>query len=151
TAAGVVTTPRKKKGEPRGAPAPPGSPPTHCGREPTEPVTRVSLGQKTLYGLKASGTHLEYTIPAGTIGNEQPITMSSEEWVSDELHVVLSSTRRDPMIGDTSYHLDHIDRAEPDPALFTTPADYPVQNMPGRGRAFVLRAGPPAEPASGPK
>ena len=122
-----------------------------CSREPAEPATRVSLRQKTLYGLKASGTRLETTIPAGAIGNEQPITVSSEEWASDALHVVLASTRHDPMIGDTTYHLDHIDRTEPDPSLFTTPAGYTVQSLPGPGKAFVLRAGPPAEPASGPK
>jgi len=149
--ADVLTMPPQKNGEGPADAALPGSTTTHCAREPTESVTRVSLGQKTLYGLKASGTRLEYTIPAGAIGNEQPITVSSEEWVSDDLHVVLSSTRHDPMIGDTSYHLDHIDRAEPDPALFTTPADYAVQNMPGPGKAFVLRAAPPAEPPSAPK
>jgi hypothetical protein len=55
------------------------------------------------------------------------------------------------MIGDTTYHLGHIDRAEPDPSLFTAPADYTVQNLPGPDKAFVLRAGPPADPANGPK
>jgi hypothetical protein len=149
--ADVLSVPPQKNGESAANAASPGVTTVHCSREPAEPATRVSLGQKTLYGLKASGTRLETTIPAGAIGNEQPITVSSEEWVSNELHVVLSSTRHDPMIGDTNYHLDHIDRAEPDPSLFTTPADYTVQNLPGPGKAFVLRAGPPAEPASGPK
>jgi hypothetical protein len=77
--------------------------------------------------------------------------VSSEEWVSEELHVVLASTRHDPMIGDTSYRLDHIDRAEPDPSLFTTPEDYTVQDLPGPGKAFVLRPAPPAEPGSRPR
>ena len=149
--ADVLSVPPLKNGESTANAAPAGVTTVHCNREPTEPATRVSLGQKTLHGLKASGTRLEYTIPAGAIGNEQPITVSSEEWTSDELHVVLASTRHDPMIGDTTYHLGHIDRAEPDPSLFTAPADYTVQNLPGPGKAFVLRAGPPADPANGPK
>jgi hypothetical protein len=149
--ADVLSEPPPKNGETTANQGSPGVPATHCSPQPAEPATRVSLGQKTLNGLKASGTRIEYTIPAGAIGNEQPITVSDEEWVSDDLHVTLSSTRHDPMIGDTTYHVDHIDRAEPDPSLFTAPADYTIQNMPGPGKVLMWRAGPPAQPASGPK
>ena len=88
--------------------------------------TTVSLGQKTILGLAATGTRVEFTMPAGQIGNEQPLTVTSDEWTSDELGVALSSTQHDPMIGDTQFHLDQIGRTEPDPSLFVVPADYTV-------------------------
>lgn len=118
------------------------APPPPCTADLPAPPTPVSLGQQTIEGLKASGTRLEHTIPAGEIGNELPITVSSEQWVSDELGVVLSSTQHDPMIGDTSYHLDHIARSEPDPALFTVPSDYVVEQPPPVRQVLIQRAAP---------
>jgi hypothetical protein len=76
--------------------------------------------------FQVASTRVEYTLPVGQIGNEQPITVTSEEWVSDELGVVISSTQHDPMIGDTQFHLDQIARAEPDPSQFAVPTDYTV-------------------------
>ena len=36
------------------------------------------------------------------IGNELPITMTTEQWFSPELGVVISSTHQDPMSGNTT-------------------------------------------------
>ena len=92
-------------------------------------ATTVSLGQKTLAGLQTTGTKTEYTIPAGQIGNEQPITVTSEKWVSEELGVTVSSIMHDPMIGDTQFHLSQIERTEPDASLFAVPADYTLNDV----------------------
>jgi hypothetical protein len=102
------------------------------------PATTVSLGQKMLAGLQATGTKTEYTIPAGQIGNEQPITVSSEKWVSEELGVTVSSTLHDPMIGDTQFHLSQIERAEPDASLFAVPAGY-VLNDVTAGKPLIIQ------------
>jgi hypothetical protein len=101
-------------------------------------ATTVSLGQKTLAGLQASGTKTEYTIPAGQIGNEQPITVTSERWVSEELGVTVSSSVHDPMIGDTQFHLSQIERADPDPSLFAVPADYTLNDVTA-GKPVVIQ------------
>jgi hypothetical protein len=93
------------------------------------PATAVSLGQKLLAGLQTTGTKTEHTIPAGQIGNEQPITVTSERWLSEELGVTVSSTLHDPMIGDTQFHLSQIERTEPDPSLFAVPADYTLDDV----------------------
>jgi hypothetical protein len=98
----------------------------------------VPLGQKMLAGLQATGTKTQYTIPAGQIGNEQPITVSSEKWVSEELGVTVSSTLHDPMIGDTQFHLSQIERTEPDASLFAVPADY-VLNDVTAGKPWVIQ------------
>jgi hypothetical protein len=102
------------------------------------PATTVSLGQKTLAGLPATGTKTEYTIPAGQIGNEQPITVTSEKWVSEELGVTVSSTLHDPMIGDTQFHLSQVERGEPDASLFAVPADYTLNDVTA-GRPVIIQ------------
>jgi len=84
----------------------------------------IPLGERTIEGLKAVGSKIEVTIAAGEVGNELPMTMTTEQWFSPELGVVLSSTHRDPMSGDTTYRLTEISRTEPDAKLFTVPADY---------------------------
>jgi len=101
--------------------------------------TTVSLGQKTLAGLQTSGTKTEYTIPAGQIGNEQPITVTSEKWVSEELGVTVSSTVHDPMIGDTQFHLHQIERADPDPSLFAVPTDYALNDVTASRPVIIQR------------
>lgn len=103
-------------------PCPPGPP-----RKPAEPV---SLGEKTIDGLRVQGSRTEFQIPAGEMGNELPITISSEQWFSPELGVVVASTHRDPLVGETTFRLEHIVREEPDPSLFAIPADYERREMP---------------------
>jgi hypothetical protein len=122
----------------------------------------TSLGEQIMEGLDVTGTRMEFTIAAGAVGNEQPIHISSEQWFSPELGVVVSSTHRDPMMGDTSYRLEQISRAEPDPSLFTVPADYTqtdvsqgvvffksVQTPEGGVAAGGIRLQPPPAPEQG--
>jgi len=92
-------------------------------------ASTVSLGERTIEGLRVTGTRVERSIPAGEIGNELPISTSSEQWVSQELGIILSRTQHDPLIGDTSFRLEQIRRAEPDPTLFKVPSDYVVQSV----------------------
>ncbi len=84
----------------------------------------VSIGERQVEGLKVTGSRLELTIEAGEVGNEQPITVRTDQWFSPELGVVVSSESNDPMIGATTYRLEQIKRTEPDEALFSVPADY---------------------------
>ncbi|MEJ1964810.1 MAG: hypothetical protein WDO56_26070 [Gammaproteobacteria bacterium] len=83
-----------------------------------------SIGERRIEGLKVTGSRLELTIDAGTVGNEQPITVRTDQWFSPDLGVVVSSTNNDPMIGETTYRLEQINRVEPDASLFVVPADY---------------------------
>jgi hypothetical protein len=83
-----------------------------------------SIGERRIEGLKVTGSRLEFTIDAGAVGNEQPITVRTDQWFSPDLGVVVSSTNNDPMIGETTYRLEQINRVEPDESLFVVPADY---------------------------
>ncbi len=94
---------------------------------------RKQLGERKLDGETVSGSRIEATIPAGAIGNEQPISMSAEQWYGRSLQVVVEATYRDPRTGETRYKLRDIKRSEPDAALFRVPKG-PAQVAPVMGR-----------------
>jgi hypothetical protein len=89
-----------------------------------------SLGMRVIEGVSAEGTRTTTTIPAGSMGNEQPIITVSERWYSPDLQVVVMSTRSDPRTGTTTYKLTNISRSEPALTLFQVPSDYTVTEGP---------------------
>ena len=92
-------------------------------------------------GVEAEGTRTTETIPAGEIGNEQPIQIVSERWYSPELQVVVMSKHSDPFVGETIYRLTNIVRGEPSRALFEVPVDYTLKESPVQTRIFRKRSG----------
>jgi len=90
-------------------------------------VQREELGQQNIEGVPATGTRTVTIIPAGAIGNTQEIRIVSEQWFSPDLEVLVMTRHSDPRSGDNTYKLTNIVRAEPDPSLFTVPADYTVR------------------------
>ncbi len=77
-----------------------------------------------LEGVPVEGRRSTTTIRPGAIGNDLPITITSEEWSSPALKVLVMTPRSDPRTGDTTYRLTNIVRAEPDPALFQVPPGF---------------------------
>lgn len=100
--------------------------PGNPGALPASPkdLRREDLGKKLIEGVEAEGSRATFTIPAGAIGNEQPINVVTEEWRSPVLQVLLSSRTSDPRVGEHTYQLTDISRAEPEAALFQVPGDY---------------------------
>jgi hypothetical protein len=97
-------------------------------------LKQEDLGTQTINGVTATGTRYTRTIPAGQIGNEKPIVVVSEHWYSNDLQIVVKSSRIDPRFGTTTYTVSNIQRTEPAASLFTVPADYTVQTgRRGRG------------------
>lgn len=86
-------------------------------------VQHESLGTQVIEGVNADGVRDTRTIPAGSIGNEKPIVITSETWTSPDLQMVVLSKRNDPRFGETVYKLTDINRSEPDPSLFQVPAN----------------------------
>jgi hypothetical protein len=78
--------------------------------------------------VTAKGTRRTVTIPAGQIGNEQPISIVSETWYSPELKMTVLSKRSDPRMGETEFRLTNIQRGEPAPSLFQVPAGYELKD-----------------------
>ena len=80
---------------------------------------KESLGTRDFNGVQAEGVRVITTFAAGAVGNENEIEVTSETWFSKELGVVVYLKRSDPRIGETTYQMTNITRAEPDPSLFT--------------------------------
>lgn len=93
---------------------------------PKPDVKSESLGKQTIEGVEVEGTRSTVVIPAGSIGNEGPISTTSERWYSAELQTVVMSKRSDPRFGETVYRLTNIQRSEQPASLFEVPSDYTV-------------------------
>lgn len=91
-------------------------------------ATTKDLGTRDFDGIKAEGKLRSYEIPAGEIGNRNPIVVSDETWYAPDLQVTVYTKHSDPRSGDTVFRLDNLKREEPAPALFTVPSDYTVKD-----------------------
>jgi hypothetical protein len=111
----------KKAGDPGDEPAP----------------TRESLGDQTIEGLRATGSRITTTIPAGRMGNEQPIAIISERWYSPELKATVMTKHTDPWAGELKTQFTNLNTSEPDASLFVVPSDYKVVNE--KAGPFVLQ------------
>jgi hypothetical protein len=99
-------------------------------------ANQESLGTQTIEGIQAEGTRTTFTIPAGQIGNEQPIQVVSERWYSPELQVVVMTRHSDPRTGEEIYKLTNVNRSEPAHQLFEIPADYTIKESGDMMRTF---------------
>jgi len=101
-------------------------------------TTTEKLGTQTIEGVVAEGMRTTITWPAGSQGNDRPITSTREEWFSPELKVSILHRMDDPRIGERIRKLTNISRSEPNPSLFEPPPGYPVEN---EKRAFAIKWG----------
>ena len=98
------------------------------------------LGKQMIEGVECEGTRITTTLPAGAIGNENPIQTIHENWVSTDLKMTILTKHTDPRFGETTYRVININRAEPDPGLFTVPSDYKIQEGgPGGTGNFIFK------------
>lgn len=125
------------------------------GQDNSPNIARTTLSPQVVNGVLASGTNHVETIPAGQIGNERPIQISRQAWVSNELKVPVQIRSSDPRFGVTVMELTNIVQAEPSGSLFVVPAGYTVKQGrggPGFGEAVFggsgagLRGPRPAKP-----
>jgi len=108
-------------------------------------LKQEDLGVQSINGISAQGTRYTRTIPAGQIGNANPITVVNERWYSTDLQIAVKIVRNDPRMGQTTYSLTNIQRTEPAASLFTVPSDYTVKQGKMHGaRGKPGLGGPPA-------
>jgi hypothetical protein len=97
------------------------------GADSGEPAPNSeNLGDETVDGIHVTGTRVTTTIPAGKMGNEKPITVTSERWYSPELKATIVTKHDDPWAGELKTELKNVNTSEPDPSLFVVPSDYKV-------------------------
>lgn len=99
---------------------------------PPGPGTTTSVGSRDFDGVRADGKKTTWTIPAGRIGNKQPIEIVSERWHSPDLNLVVFTRHSDPRSGERIYRLENIKRDEPSAELFKVPSDYTLKATPAR-------------------
>jgi hypothetical protein len=87
------------------------------------PLTE-SLGQRVIEGLTADGTRATETIETGAVGNDRPIHVVYETWISPDLQTVVMTKHTDPRTGEETFRLANVHRGEPSPGLFMVPPDY---------------------------
>jgi hypothetical protein len=96
----------------------------------TETTNRVEseLGTQVVGGVSATGKSITHTIAAGTMGNAAPIVTTSETWISPDLQIPVLAKRTDPRVGQSTYALTNIQRAEPAASLFQVPSNYTIKD-----------------------
>lgn len=107
-----------------------------AGQQMPEPVVE-QLGTTFMEGVAVEGTRTTITIPADQIGNERPINIVSERWMSPDLKVLVMSKQSDPRFGETVYRLTNLSRVEPPAELFQIPADFTVMD-PASNRDMII-------------
>ena len=100
--------------------------PKHLATDEQLEANAESLGSQTMEGVVVNGVRTTHSIPAGQIGNDRPIRIVTEVWTSVDLKTIISSKRNDPRMGEQTFRLTNIVRAEPDPSLFTVPGDFKI-------------------------
>jgi hypothetical protein len=94
---------------------------------PTQQQTRADLGVRTIAGTEATGTRATGVIPAGDQGNDRPLTIVTENWVSTQYQIPLLTITDDPRMGKRTDKVTEFQPGEPDPALFQIPKGYTVR------------------------
>jgi hypothetical protein len=97
------------------------------GDGPRDAVTQ-SLGKKVIDGVEVEGTRITFEIPVGQMGNDKPLEVSTENWFSPELQMMVMSRHVDPVSGEHLFKLVNIRRAEPAADLFAVPAGFRIEN-----------------------
>ena len=115
------------------------------GRGTDDPApTTENLGDQTIEGIHATGTRMTTTIPAGQMGNEQPIFVTSERWYSSQLKATVMTKHTDPWAGELKTQFANVSASEPDSSLFRIPSDYKVVDE--KAGPFVLQKQMLAQP-----
>ena len=94
---------------------------------PTEHQTSEDLGVRIIAGIEAKGTRGTGIIPVGDWGNDRPLTIVRENWVSTQYNIPLLTITDDPRSGKRTDEVTEFQPGEPDAALFQIPRGYAVR------------------------
>jgi hypothetical protein len=103
-------------------------------------ITQDKLGTQTIEGVLVEGTRMTSTYAVDTEGNDRPIVVVNETWMSPALKVMIMNKSSDPRSGERTQKLTNISQSEPAAELFAPPSDYSVVDETG---PFTLRWGSP--------
>ncbi|MBZ5579233.1 MAG: hypothetical protein LAP40_21945 [Acidobacteriia bacterium] len=102
---------------------------------PNQPVrpqmASENLGTQVIEGVLVEGHRQTTTFPVGSQGNDRPIVVTSEQWMSPDLKIMIVNKTSDPRSGEHTTKMINLNRSEPDPALFQPPPDYTMTDETG--------------------
>ena len=87
------------------------------------------LGERTIQNILTRGCRVTTVIPAGSMHNGQPLTITDDWWSSLHFRATLLHIHHDPSGTDEIEQLDNIVLGEPDLSLFQPPPGYTVRDM----------------------
>lgn len=103
-------------------------------------VIATDLGTQMINGVTATGKSRTRTVPAGAVGNSQPLVSTDETWYSPDLQTFVLAKHSDPRMGQSTFSLNNIQRSEPAASLFQVPSDFTVTDAKphgGHGHGFA--------------
>ncbi len=87
------------------------------------------LGTETIQGVEAHGRRTTMITPAGTIGNSEPLTTTTERWMATApglSDLLVRMVTDSPESGKQTRELVSLTQSEPDPSVFEPPEGYEV-------------------------
>jgi hypothetical protein len=112
-----------------------GEGPVQMGAQAAQPAQQLArgavdtkqLGTQVFTGFTADGTRTTVTIPAGQVGNQNPLVIVSERWYSQDREAIVLAKHSDPRVGASSYQLISVQQIEPPATLFQIPCGYTIE------------------------
>ena len=98
---------------------------------PRPQMSSEKLGTQTIEGVLAEGIRQASTWEVGSQGNDRPISVVNETWMSPALKVMILNKSTDPRSGEHTQKLTNISQAEPPADFFQPPADYTLVDETG--------------------
>jgi hypothetical protein len=91
-------------------------------------IRQEEIGTMQIEGFLVTGKRVTRIFHAEEIGNERPITSTTEIWYSPDLHIPLLVKSESPQSGLQVRKIINISTGDPDPLLFQLPSGYSVKN-----------------------
>jgi hypothetical protein len=101
----------------------------HVTSGPHSTSTTENLGTSSIQGVEARGRRITTTIPAGGVGNEEPLVTTKEIWNAIAVGLnglLVRDVTDDPRAGKSTRELTQLTQSDPDPATFQPPAGYEI-------------------------
>jgi hypothetical protein len=114
---------------------------------PKSTFTSENLGTQSIQGIETRGRRFTTTVPAGAMGNDEPLVTTQEAWTAIAVGLkglVVRDISDDPRRGKTTRELTSLTQSDPDPTTFQPPEGYEIVTKDSSG----CQDRPPAEVTS---
>lgn len=105
-----------------------------------KPITD-NLGKQTILGIEAHGKRHTVKIPMNAVGNDAETETVHEAWYSNQLKMLVKSSTINALLGEHSFSMTKLARADQPLSLFQVPTNYTTVQM---GAVIQNQAMPPS-------